>query len=176
MDVTEIRKMIREEMKEEMGEMITAAITPMLTQLADLTTRVDGLSEEVRVLTNSKRRQSALHKNSLNARNEAFHEVPNENGLLPSTVGIMTPLTLNHLIFEINETIPTTGEENTWNKAQSINLLRFYDALDENDCDTTDDGNEYSPTARVLRFKVARALGVSNVQWQIAQTALMTLN
>ena len=152
-------------------DLLTTRVDGLTTRVDGLTDRVDGLTTEVRHLSHAHQRQVAIHTNSLLSRNEALREVPNEDGILPSSRAphLDFPPSLSHLLVAGNERIPGTAVSNVWNKTKSKNLLAFYGALDGYDSETD---NEHSETARILRLKVAKTLGAGQTQLQMASMAL----
>ncbi len=87
--------------------------------------------------------------------------VPKDDGSQPSCD---YPTTLMEILVAGNEALPN-GEINSWNKRKSQELLMEYG----DDPYISETENEYSPTARELRLKVARKLGVSHNQVAFAQ-------
>jgi hypothetical protein len=73
-------------------------------------------------------------------------KIPNDQGNMPEVF----PTNINELIVAGNELLPN-GQHNGWNKAKSINLLRFYGEEDQ-----TDNEDEYSQSSRARRFRLAR--------------------
>jgi hypothetical protein len=68
-----------------------------------------------------------------------------------------------------NEVLPD-GSRNTWNRQKSKALLRQYNPGEESG--GSDSDNEYSEKSRALRLRLARTLGVTQVQINFALMAL----
>ena len=129
----------------------------------ELTARVGELSQSVR-------RMESFQRNSLKSGHETLEKIPNREGVFPEENIFPSTLTLNHLLVAGNELIPVTGEVNTWNKSKSIRLLDFYDAGEGYNSETE---NEYSPTARTSRLRLAKVLGISSLQIQQCSLSLL---
>jgi hypothetical protein len=112
--------------------------------------------------------RNLIQNNSLLGRDESLKEIPNNDGLLPANAvpPVEFPLTLQSLLVAGNELLPDRTL-NTWNKMKSIKLLRFYGE----DADT-DTENEYSPSSRARRLRIAKKIGISQSQLNFAQLAL----
>ena len=145
----------KEELLAEIKGLISTALIPVIQQLNSISQKVDKMD--------------ALQQNSLKTRHEALNEVPNEQGHLPSAQGLEFPRSLNQLLVAGNERIPVTNEMNDWSKTKSRQLLMFYGATGGYDSETE---NEYTPTARSSRLRLAKVLGVSSVQLQQAAASL----
>jgi hypothetical protein len=163
---------MNDEMKTDMMEILRISLAPLIsrldgidTRLDGIDTRLDGIDTRLDGIEASQARSLALQKNSLKGRTEALCKVPNAHGIIPD---IPFPPTISHLVVAGNERLPL-GHRNTWTKSQSIDLLRFYEAEDVYDSETE---NEYTPTARSSRLKLAKVIGISSMQYQQAVASL----
>jgi hypothetical protein len=185
-NITSILQM-NDEMKTDMMDILRISLAPLIsrldvidtrldgidtrldgidTRLDGIDTRLDGIDTRLDGIEASQARSLALQKNSLKGRTEALCKVPNAHGIIPD---IPFPPTLSHLVVAGNERMPL-GPRNTWTKSQSIDyLLRFYEAEDVYDSETE---NEYTPTARSSRLKLAKVIGISSMQYQQAVASL----
>lgn len=126
--------------------------------------RINGIDLRLGELEKNSRRYFALQINSTKNRSDQLECVPNKEGELPL---IPYPATLNHLLVAGNERIPL-GDLNTWSRSQSEALLDFYGAADAYDSESE---AENTPTARALRLKLAKVIGISTLQLQSAYSS-----
>ena len=154
----------------QLTERLTA-VEESLDEVKERLTAVEGSVDEVKerltVVEGGLERMRTLQANSCVSRSEALARVPDVHGELPPID--MFPPTLNHLLVAGSERLPGTGEVNVWNKAKSRWLLAYYGADEGYDSETD---NEHTPTARSMRFRIARVLGVTQAQLQIASLSL----
>jgi len=136
-------------------------------RIGGLENRMGGLENRMGAVETSISRTAKMQYNSGVGRHEALQKVPNGEGEVPGND--IFPSTLNHLLVAGNERLPGTGDLNTWTKMKSRRLLHFYGAEEGYD---TESENEYTPTARSMRNRVARELGVSQTQINLAVLAL----
>jgi hypothetical protein len=126
--------------------------------------RINGIDLRLRDLEKNSRRQFALQSNSTKNRSDKLECVPNLAGEFPL---IPYPATLNHLLVPGNERIPF-GDLNTWSRIKSQALLDFYGAADTDDSESE---AENTPTARALRLKLAKVIGINTLQLQSAYSS-----
>lgn len=131
---------------------------------------MEGLEGNVSDIRQVLNRFQALQKNSCVAHTEHLVALPNKDGQLPDAEGLEFPPTINHLLVAGTERLPGIGEVNSWSKAKSRRLLEFYDEAEGYDSETD---NEFSSTARSMRLRLARTLGVSQSQLQMASMSLL---
>jgi hypothetical protein len=147
---------------------IAAAIAPLEQRINArfdaMDVRFDAIEHRLDAMDVLQRRQAAFQLNSTKCRTEMLEVVPNLDGQNPN---VDYPETLNHLLVAGSERIPL-GDLNTWNKHKSKALLDFYGAVDAYDSDSEADN---TPTARILRLKLAKVLGISSVQIQNAYSS-----
>jgi len=148
-------------------EAVEERIEGLENRMGAIEERIGGLENRMGAVETSISRTAKMQYNSGVGRHEALQKVPNGEGEVPGND--IFPSTLNHLLVAGNERLPGTGDLNTWTKMKSRRLLHFYGAEEGYD---TESENEYTPTARSMRNRVARELGVSQTQINLAVLAL----
>jgi hypothetical protein len=89
-------------------------------------------------------------------------QVANRDGVTPAERNVAYPINIHSLMVSGTEILPD-GTPNLWNKRHSIALLRFY-----GEDDATDNEEEASTSSRNRRLRVARMIGVTNTQINMA--------
>ena len=107
---------------------------------------------------------AAKNTNGSAGRMDKLVKVPRaSDGSLPP----LFPENLMSLLVAGNESLPD-NTKNNWNAKKSKQLLIFYDGS----LSGSDDESEHSEKARERRLKVARTVGISQVQLNYAQLTL----
>ena len=171
--------------REEMGDIVRLAIgealVPIQETLAALVADVAELKADVAVIKTDVavlkaematvkhhiKVLAAKQNNSTKGRDDTLDAVPIPPGGIVVGDGAMPP-TLAHLSVAGNENLPN-GQRNTWNARKSKDLLLTFG---EADSDSETDGEEFGPTARRRRIKLARFIGVTAAQLNSANIIL----
>ncbi len=103
-------------------------------------------------------------RNSHAGREDALEWPPRKDG---QVYNAEEPVTIITLLVAGNETLPN-GTKNTWNSDKSKAALRFYG----DGSGSESEGNEYDEKSRARRLRLARKLGISRAQLNVAQLAL----
>jgi len=148
------------------NDLKTELIELLDVQKKDLIKEIDArLHNALKPLTTQVSILSGKLQNASLSRGDAIVKVPKADGALPESD---TPESIMNLIVAGNESLPN-GQLNKWSKQKSIKLLREYGVEAD---DASDNENEFTERSRTARLKVARALGISNVQLNYAQLSL----
>jgi len=167
--LTERLTAVEESLDEVKGRLtaVEGRLTAVEGRLTAVEGRLTAVEGSLTAVEGGLERMRTLQANSCVSRSEALARVPDVHGELPPIE--MFPPTLNHLLVAGSERLPGTGEVNVWNKAKSRWLLAYYGADEGYDSETD---NEHTPTARSMRFRIARVLGVTQAQLQLASLSL----
>lgn len=167
----QIRDLLKEEISPVLQRLDVVEVNTKLMEanLKLMEANLKGIKDSQKVMESSFKMLRSVQLNSMVARHEKLHKVPNNEGMYPL---LDYPESLNQLLVAGNERLPGTGMNNSWNKRKSLELLRFYGAEDGYDSETD---NEFSLTARASRLKLARVIGISSMQIQQAAAALVDI-
>jgi hypothetical protein len=155
----------------------SSAVQDVLDSLTSFKTevngRLDSLTEELRTVKGELRTVNhkvdtvlARQENATKGREERLVPVPKADGTLPVNE---FPPTIMHLLVAGNEKLPN-NEVNTWNREKSKQLLVEY-GEDASDSDV-DEKTEYSSKSRARRLRLAKKIGVTQAQLNLAQLTL----
>ncbi|EFJ42759.1 hypothetical protein VOLCADRAFT_107108 [Volvox carteri f. nagariensis] len=160
-----VSKAVTKAVDEAVSKAVSEAVAPVVTELRTLSGRVETLSGEMRQLSNKVGVLTAKQHNSLVGRSDLLQKVPLHDGSLPEGD---YPRTIMEVIVPGNEALPD-GSMNMWNKSKSRCLLHQYQD-DSGEESGTDD--EQSSRSLARRLRLARCLGISNIQLNFAQISL----
>ena len=146
---------------------IKADVAELKTDVAVLKADVAVLKAEMATVKHHIKVLAAKQNNSTKGHDDTLDAVPFPPGGVFVGDGAMPP-TLAHLSVAGNENLPN-GQRNTWNARKSKDLLLTFG---EADSDSETDGEEFGPTARRRRIKLARFIGVTAAQLNSANIIL----
>ncbi len=145
--------MMEQESKDNAQE-VKADAQEVKTMLKSIKDQLDRTCTQVSIL-------AAKQHNSSVSRSEGLRKVPLPGGAVPP---VDFPTCIMELVVAGDEKLPD-GTKNTWNHKKSKALLQAYG---EDSGTESDPDGEQSETAQRARWKVARCLGVTQVQLNFA--------
>lgn len=155
----------RLDMFEEKIDKLDKKVEDMGETVKNMGETVKNMDEKIDVVTNGLAILSAKQINSSAARMDKLVKVPLKSG---KEACAEYPDSIMQLLLAGNELLPD-GNPNAWNLRKSRKLLAEFD-VGISDSEASD--NESSRRSRTARLKVAKVMGISQVQLNYAQLHL----